>query len=447
VYGITDDDHVVCGSSETVVSALPASGGAGVAITTGSFQGALVVHDVVFVWADSGLLVWSAGMTAARPVASSSLAGMAAASADSSSIAFSCNASQTGSTTDLCAANLGDLGSPTTIASGVDSSYWPNDVDLGTGACSAPVLKFVGTSPARLVASFCMPSDAGGDSPGVLVSYSSSGWAPVVLDTELSSQDWVNGFWTDTSDSTVAFVASDELQIVSATGGTVTDVDGITDENFGIDRALWVPPVYLSRNGDFVVYATGQAVRRSTVAAPAPVTLLASGAEGLGPVSPDESWAFGIVAYDETSLEGLRLVSLTPGATQPGVLATPPDSVLDLYGDAFTADSKYALFAIGGAEFELWATPTGMPSANPVMVTDTAFGTYHAIGGSRLALLDNVQTSTTQESTGDLETVDLSSTGLSLTLVAHSVTSFAVSPDQKYLAYAGAQGVRVVSAQ
>jgi hypothetical protein len=220
------------------------------------------------------------------------------------------------------------------------------------------------------------------------------------------------------------------------TGGTGTPIDGTAVGGSGI--GVLGQGGLLTKDGNNVVYAVaGGLLRRSPVSAPAPVTLVPSGINGVLALSPDESWALSFQSQildmsTGTYLSDVYLASAsTPGAASPLLTVTSGA----VYGSAFTADSKYALFFSGNSNFvgDFVVAAAGA-SSTPKTVAQNAW-LVAATTGSKVILGDSYSMSGGVNGTVDLESVDVSNPTGKTTIVAQADANFALTPASDKLVY------------
>ena len=322
--------------TDTAVKAAPVAGGPPTTLVTagdaGASFGALVSASVVFLWTNlsqsSGagtLSVWTHAAGVVTELSTTSVGGVAAASADGSTIVFSAGASRTSATGDLFGASLAALTTPVSLATAVDLS----------GQICPVSLAFSG---ANAVASFCSVGDAGaavdagGSSPLSVYTYPTSTWLPQTLATNAVS------FQADTTGGLSAIAtASGQLEIAAAGVTAPVLIDSV-------GTLATLPAFYMSKT-DRCPLRDG--VVRSPDLARHVVGACDAGAhrrDGIDGTSPDEAWV--LVNNNTDSNTGfpsdLGLASTALAGTP--VSLTTGTTVAAALGDAFTADSRYALF-------------------------------------------------------------------------------------------------------
>jgi hypothetical protein len=189
-----------------------------------------------------------------------------------------------------------------------------------------------------------------------------------------------------------------------------------------------------------VVYTSNApALRRSPVASPAPLTLT-PGLAGLLSLSPDSQWA---LAYKTSGNNGatydVNLASaVTPGEAIP--LAAKPTA--GIYGDAFTADSKYAMYLdnidLMHSTGDFYAAPS--TGGTPAKVTTGAWAAV-AASGSKVIFNDNCTGCAYNPTVGltignaDLKAVDVSSPTAITTLAHQAYGTFFLNAAKDTVAY------------
>jgi hypothetical protein len=224
-----------------------------------------------------------------------------------------------------------------------------------------------------------------------------------VLDTDVLADD---GFDLSTNDATMRVLAhtTDGLTVFGADGtfaATLLDADGVA----GVFTA----------DGASVVYVTAtNALKRTTVTTPSPITLQASAAALLG-LSPDESSVLTFRAQDPTTGNFDLYVSSSSASAAATTLTASTEA--NLFGDAFTADSSRVLYYTSidpdtmAGTLDVSAVTGGAPTAIGTSVwIDTA------LTGTKVVFDDN----DADQVTGDLEIVDVA-TGAKPTLLVSQV--------------------------
>jgi hypothetical protein len=186
-----------------------------------------------------------------------------------------------------------------------------------------PQVTFAGTS---VVASYCMGQSADAAMPQAnLSSFASGSTTAVPLGTG------VLGYAVDPTGARVMMSLAGGISVVAVSGGTPTVVDATGA--FG----------GFLKDGMNIIYTTqASALKRSPITSPSPVTLLASGAAQIDAVSPDESFA--LVSQGQNMTTGnidLYIASAKQMGTATAIVTM---TTVNLFGDAFTADSSHVLY-------------------------------------------------------------------------------------------------------
>jgi hypothetical protein len=377
ILGLTDDDAIVYteGSSSTLFT-VPAAGGAPTSI--GPTEGSTAIASkAVFNWTGlnqtgtvgTGLQVWTAG-SGSQSLASASLVGTADSSADGSKVLYFDGA--TDATADLYVAGI-DGSNKTKLFAGVP---W-------TQSCM-PRVSFVGSSA---VLAYCPTADA---SVGNLALYAGAAGAAQTLSTTAVPSFQSVG-------TSILYNDARGLVVADTMTGSTTLVDsaGSTSAAFTHDRQSIV---YLTTDG---------AIRRSSIASPAPMTLVdADGFIGLSSLSPDDQWLLAFKTQDPNS--GNTDIYIA-SATTAGFAAPIVDSAIGaFFGSAFTADSSRVVYVgnpVNGAG-DYYVAPTsggpGVPIASQVWIG-------FATSGARLVYQDGYVASVGLNGQGaaDIESIDL----------------------------------------
>ena len=296
------------------------------------------------------------------------------------------------------------------------------------------------------MASFCSVGDAGaavdagGSSPLSVYTYPTSTWLPQTLATNAVS------FQADTTGGLSAIAtASGQLEIAAAGVTAPVLIDSV-------GTLATLPAFYMSKTDRFVLYATASsALRTSPVTSSAPVTLVPTDVNGIDGTSPDEAWV--LVNNNTDSNTGfpsdLGLASTALAGTP--VSLTTGTTVAAALGDAFTADSRYALFmtnisvddnenatgtlnavATGGAD---GGAPTIVPLAKAAVNDSNYSPSDLALTGSRVSFTDNFNPASGNTGSVDLHVIDLSATAPSTIVMKGADPGYFVSADRQYVLY------------
>jgi hypothetical protein len=450
--GLTDDGYAIyqdTGSNALYAASIATPNGTPVTITTdGSAYtaGLAVVGKSVVMLSGSTtskvgrLATWTAA-GGIKTISTASTLSIFDVTNDGSKVVYYDNASEVGGTLttgDLTVANI----------DGTGKSVLATKVTLEGGACQLPSAQvaFIG---ADLVALSCSPmTDAGatmagdaGDDGGpagpseTLTQYSGPSWTPSVITTDMS---YGSSFGSDRG---LGKAGTQILFLTSA--GLVNYVVGASS----MPTLMTSDPTYTgsySTDGSQILYVTqaGAAVV-APVATPSASTILTSGRFNyIVAQSPDPKSKFAIVATAETrdqmsgfvSASDMFLLSTaatnTPSQISMGSSAAP-------YGQAFTADSNYAVFddAVSGGVGTLYVAPTD-GSGNPVAVGQNSWIDDEP-KGSLVVFNVNCGNCTTMyvPGTADIQYLDLAKTMTPSTLVTQADYNFYLTKDKTKLVY------------
>ncbi len=471
INGVTDDGYVVYGTNDGIKVA-PVAGGASTLLVgagdAGLSYGAIVVHNVAFIWSEIGALsnagtlsVWTHTMGTPKAIATASAFGTATASADSASILYSDGASSDGSTTSMYGAAIATLGAPVMLESGVQ---------LGVGATCSVQTAFSGTGAATtaVIGACLTPSaadagavdasadatpdattpdaalDAASDAPAAtpaatVVAYRASTWAPVPLASDALF------FGVDTTATAAAVVnTSGALNVAPLSGAAPVAI-----EPAGV-LSTTVPSMVMSPTSAFVAYTTAAGALKSSMTTTATgAALVPSGVNGIDYTSTNGNWAFVHNQLETTTGNNLpadlSLASLTAAGTPR--LLTPASTVTGVWGDGFTTDTTYGIFMTSISVDPLFdyigilsAVAVGK-STPPIQLASAAVnagsGTPSdlALAGAKLSFTDNFNSSNNNGGSVDLRVIDLATATTSSLVVAGVDPFYAVSFDKKYILY------------
>jgi hypothetical protein len=328
------------------------------------------------------------------------------------------------------------------------------NVDLTRSACR-PAAVFAGTS---VVAAYCvLPSSdagaAGGDAstdaslggnadagtrdaapadgawaPGeggsppnfdvaTIAAFTGSNFDPVPIATNVDSY-----FDVDQAGGQLLISSAGGLFVYPSAGGAVTPIDATGAAGT------------FTKDGKDVIYTTNaSALRRLRVASPPPITLVANGLSEILAVSPDENWILARNSKMNLSFDLYLASATTAGGATP--LSAMPTA--DLFGDPFTADSRYVLFftnAANGNTGDFYVAPT--MGGTPTKVTSNAWREY-ATAGTRGVVNDNYNTNGGSSGNGiaDIESFDATNPAGLKTLVTAADANFYASPRKDEIVY------------
>jgi len=461
ILGTTDDGYVVYANA-TAIKAIPEAGGTATTLVDegdaggGQIPDVFVIHNDVFMWTNvdetssaGTLTLWSHTLGTPKQVSTTSTPFAAAASDDSSTVVYSDATASDASKMNLVGATMTALGTPTTIVMGIDP-----------GTNCAPTIDFSGTGTSLYaVVGSCTPAttDGGADGPQTVVSFPVATWKGASLATNVAT------FAVDDTGTSAAIgLATGQLEIVPLAGGTPVLIDSAT--------ALGTTPsLYLSKKDKFVLYNTAAgALTSSILSASTPVTLLTTGAIDIDGVAASEGAALVDTGVDSNTglLMGLSLAS-TSAAAAASPLVTGTNEA-GLFGDAFTADSNYALYLtsptqddVGNNIGTLTAVALSKPGT-PITVATTSGSTFQqgsfglftfetgnlsnflagfasatdfALTGSKVVFADAFNGDGGFFGQTNINVVDLSTTTAATTVMTNADPGFAISFDKKYIIY------------
>ncbi|MBI2395107.1 MAG: hypothetical protein HYV09_36390 [Deltaproteobacteria bacterium] len=425
LQGVTTDDWAIVADGTSSVIAIPLSGGASQTVATSASR-LLISGKVVFVWSgiDSygfgTLRAWTA-TGGAKIVATKSLAPsttnagarqVAAASTDGAWIAFT-----DGGTSGIWSryADFKVASADGTAVKTVFTQYIVFDGIYDYEDWCAPKLGWVGT---RFVTTHCPGSGT--------VSLSASSLDPAAgtattLGTNLGT------YWTTNETGTIvslltnySSISGGTLRVVAPTGGAATTIDT------GV--AAWA----LTRDGSAIVYQTMvNALKRSPTASPAPTTLVTSGVVTLLSAPSDDD-KFILYSSRTAAPYDVRLASATTAGTGTVLHATANAAI---YGDAFSADSKHALYFASVVSPDV-GTFTAHPVAGGSVISlgSSAWIAFATSGGKLVWNDDHVGTTTSGRAT--IRTRDMSSlTGTVTTIASGADRAFALSTAKDRVVY------------
>jgi hypothetical protein len=375
---VTSDGYEIYSDDAALqLSAIPIAGGASQSIVAlGSKFWVTVVGKVVFAWSNvtganvGSLTVWSSAM-GAHAIASASFGILGTTSSDGSQILYVANVDPGGATGDVYVSGIDGSGA-TAILQGQQI----------TGCF--PQLGFAGS---YLVVSHCdTPSGAGPSS--TISSFRSPSWTRVDLATEAENT------WSSNTANTIVLVSTGSgISVVPIGGGTGTMIDsqGFLGQ--------------LINGGATALYSTTSGpLRSSPTTAPSPMTLAPS-IGGFYSVSPDQSKVLFYVNSTSSGTDIDLSATGTPGTSR--ALSTATDGAVN--GDAFTADSTYALYStsmdVCTGSSALSAFPVS--GSAPMVLGHNVWGDWAATGATVVFNDNYVATGGLRFGRADIESVNL----------------------------------------
>jgi hypothetical protein len=376
--GVTSDGYEIYSDDAALqLNAVPIAGGASQSIVAlGSKFWVTVVGQVVFAWSNvtganvGSLTVWSSA-TGSHAVSSASFGILGTSASDGSQILYVANVDPNGVTGDVYVSGTDGSGA-TAILHGQQLS-----------GCF-PQLGFAGS---YLVVSHCdTPRGAGPSS--TISSFRSPSWTRVDLATGAENT------WSSNTANTIVLVSGGSgISVVPIGGstGTMIDSQGFLGQ--------------LINGGATALYSTTSGPLRSSPTTAASPMTLAPSIGGFYSVSPDQSK---VLFYVNSTSSGTDIYLSATGA--PGTsraLSTTTDGAVN--GDAFTADSTYALYStsmdVCTGSSALSAAPVS--GSAPVVLGHDVWGDWAATG-SRVVFNDNyVATGGLRFGRADIESVNL----------------------------------------
>jgi hypothetical protein len=401
--GVTSDGYEIFSDDAALaLYAVPIAGGNRQSIVAlGSKFWVTVVGQVVFAWSSvtdanvGALTVWSSSR-GSHAVSSASFGILGTSSADGSQILYVANVDGSGLTGDVYVAG--------TDGSGATSLLKGQQL---TGCF--PQLGFVGS---YAVASHCdVPREAGPST--TISSFRSPSWTRADI-----IGDAANIWSADTGGTMVLASTSSGISVVPIGGGAGTTID---------------PQGFLGQmiaGGKTAIYSTMTGTLRSSpTTAPSPATL-ASSFGGFYSVSPDQNQVLYYANSTSTGTDIDLASTVTPGTAHALSAATTGT----VNGDAFTADSTYALYSTsndvctGSAAFNAFP----VSGSAPILLGHNVWGDWSATG-SKVIFNDNyMATGGLRFGRADIESVNLA-TGTTPTRVvsqADAVINLTPAKDQ-----------------
>src|SRR5580658_890328 len=404
--GVTSDGYeVYSDDAARQLYAIPIAGGAVQFIASlGTQFWVTVVGQVVFAWsnvsdADVGALtIWSSAR-GAHAISAASFGILGAASSDGTQILYVANVDPQGLTGDVYLATT-DGASSTQLLAGQQL----------TGCF--PQLGFAGS---YVVVSHCdVPRGSGPSS--TITSFRSPAWTRADL-----LGDAANTWSADTAATMVLVSSANGLLVVPIGGGPGTTID---PEGF---------MGQLIAGGQSAVYSTTSgSLRLSSTTAPSPRTL-APTFGGFYAISPGEST---VLYYQNSSAAGTDMYlasTITPGTS--ATISSVTNGAVN--GDAFTADSTFALYSTSNGPCGASGTFNAFSVAQSAstLLGRNVWSDSSATGAKVLFNDNYVATGGLRFGRADIESVDLM-TGLAPTrLVSQADAVFDMTPARDAIVY------------
>ncbi len=191
-----------------------------------------------------------------------------------------------------------------------------------------------------------------------------------------------------------------------------------------------------TKDGAYVVYVTSaMALKRSSLASPAPESLVSGGLGGVFGLSPDENWVLGFAAQANRGQTSDLFVASAATAGTTRRLSAWADSAI--FGDAFTADSSHVLYfdniSSTGAGGDFYVA--NVSGGARTMVASNAW-IAAATTGSKVLLSANCATcSDSTTGPADLVALDAQNPARLVTLVSQAYASFYLTADRDRVVY------------
>jgi hypothetical protein len=459
LVGVTSDNHAVyTDDTAGTLNVIPLAGGTPTSIGTADDR-VLVRGSAVIRWTGSSrvtpLTVWTAAHGAkAVAMTSNATTNAVAVSADGAHVIYFDGVDASRTTGNLFIARTDGTGQTQLAASVVlnDPTCAPTFAFGGNAAAAAAYCITpsspdggaddagtgdAGTADAATAdaatADAAIPDAATAD--GVSLDVGTTDGAPPAPPPRAVVQTYGGATWTATTIATgvnprVAIAPNGTIVLVSAPAGLLAypaagGASTLIDPEGGFGS--------FTNDGMGIIYTTpSRALKRATITAPSPTTLVASGFAGIRARSPDEKWLLGYsTAISNQDLSDLYLASATTAGT-PTALST--EETAGLFGsDGFTADSTHAIYYTGIAN--------GLGTFHSVALTGTIGAPvthasnvwlHYAATGAKVALNDNYDEST---NTADIRVVDTSVAGAPLLLVSLADGDFFIAGTKDKVVY------------
>jgi hypothetical protein len=404
--GVTSDGFEIFSDDAALqLYAIPIAGGARQSIVAlGSKFWVTVVGPVVFAWSSvsdanvGALTVWSSAL-GVHAISPASFGILGTTSPDGSKILYVANVDAQGLTGDVYVAGTDGTGATKLLAGQQLNGCFPQ-------------LGFAGV---YAIASHCDVARGAGPST-TITSFRSPGWTRADLVGNAA-----NAWSTDTA-ATMVLVSTDSGILVLPIGGgagKTIDANGFMGQ--------------LIAGGKTAIYSTtSDALRSSPTTAPSPSTL-APAFGGFYAVSPAQS---SVLYYQNSTAAGTDIYlssTVTPGTSH--ALSTAQIGAVN--GDAFTADSTYALYSTSND------VCTGSQAFNAFSVTGTTstllghnvWGDWSATA-AKVVFNDNyVATGGLRFGRADIESVNLATSALPTRVVSQADAVIDLTPARDQLIY------------
>lgn len=419
LWGVTSDGFAIYTDDVAqMLYAAPLGGGPAVSIapvsaTRGTFYYGLTFNKVALMWSGIGqsslvgtLIVWSSS-GGAHTLSTASRAFLAAVSADSQHLVYLDHATSQG-TGDMLGAAVDGSGVTTLLAGlGDFQNCFPYPIFAGSNAAVVP---------------HCDNPDAG-FSGATVSAFAPPSWTRTDLFTNVYPS--VN---TDPAGAQILASGSAGLLVAPIGGGSSTLIDPIGAYGFFTSDGMSV--IYNDNNG---------ALKRSPIASPAPVTLVAGGVFGLLGLSPDQSTALSYQNFDpRTYLTDLDLASIVSPGPITVLSSAPTAAVPGSYtlGNPFTEDSSHALYYTSFNVMSYVGTLNAFDvnTSSPSVLGTNSTAAW-ASGPSKVVFSDNYVSLGGTSPAVDLESVDTNLPAGPTHVVSGANPQFYMSPAADQIVY------------
>jgi hypothetical protein len=409
-----DDFAIVKGSTGAMapLEAHPLTGGA-VQTIDAAYQKHVTQGKVVFSWSAvdanslAGTLVAWTSAGGAHPLSTSSTSYAASSSPDGQFAIFADNATSDGLAFDLKVGKTdGSISAATSLT----------NRSADTMSCPA-VFQFVASK--WFVASCATDADAGVSNATIDSVDPTTG----VTTSVATNVGMMSGFSLDSAGTHLFYIdALGKGQLLTLGSGTVA-----------VDAAETITSGFLVPDGSAVIYATAAgALKKATLGGGAPTlsTLVATNANQILATAPNNQLVLYSSSYDSNNGGDLSLVQLTGTPAPVSLVATG-----FIYGDAFTADSSFALYFDNPAAnltADLHAHPTGAGAAQTIA---TGVWNEGALMGAKIVYNDDFVSTGKNTGRADLKWVDVAAGGAPTLIATQAELDFIVSQSKKYVIY------------
>ncbi len=419
LWGVTSDGFAIYTDDVAqMLYAAPLGGGpaaliAPVSASRGTFYYGFTTNKVALMWSAIGqsslvgsLIVWSSA-GGAHTLTTASRAFLAAVSSDSQHLVYLDHATSQG-TGDMLGAAVDGSGVTTLLAG------------LGDFQNCPPYPIFAGSNAA--VVPHCDNPDAS-FSGATVSAFAPPAWTRTDVFTNVYP-----GVNADPAGAQVLASGNAGLMVAPVGGGSSTLIDPIGAYGFFSSDGMSV--LYNDNNG---------ALKRSPIASPAPVTLVAGGVFGLLGLSPDQSSALSYQNFNpQTYLTDLDLAStVSPGPitvlSSTATAAVPGSYTL---GNSFTEDSSHALYYTNFNVMSYVGTLTAFDvnTSSPTVLGQNSTAAW-ASGPSKVVFSDNYVALGGTSPAVDIESVDTATSSSPTHVVGGANPQFYMSPAADQIVY------------